>query len=77
MKKTLLSAFLPIVIFSALFAQEKVDMQMTQKIKDEEKNNSQIAMIAHNITDICGPRLTNSPGYNRSLDWISQTLSLW
>ena len=32
--------------------------------KDEEKNNSQVTMIAHNLTDVCGPRLTNSPGYN-------------
>ena len=34
-------------------------------------------MIAHNITDVCGPRLTNSPGYNRALDWITQTLKQW
>jgi hypothetical protein len=48
------------------FCQEKVDLGMMQKIKDEEKNNSQISMIAHNITDVCGPRLTNSPGYKRA-----------
>ena len=52
-------------------------MQMMQKIKDEEKNNSQIEMIAHNLTDVCGPRLTNSPGYNRALDWITQTCKKW
>ncbi len=52
-------------------AQETVDMAMMQKIKDEAKLNSQVAMIAHNITDVCGPRLTNSPGYNCALDWIT------
>jgi hypothetical protein len=62
---------------SILSAQEKVDMQMMQKIRDEEKNNSQVTMIAHNITDVCGARLTNSPGYNRALDWVTQTLKQW
>lgn len=77
MKKMILSSGLLLFFFSALLAQEKVDMLMMQKIKDEEKNNSQITMIAHNITDVCGPRLTNSPGYNRALDWVTQTLQLW
>lgn len=61
----------------AVNAQETVDMQMMQKIKDEEKNNSQIKMIAHNITDVCGPRLTNSPGYNCALDWVTGICKSW
>mgnify|MGYP002368428315 CR=1 FL=1 len=52
-------------------------MAMMQKIKDEEKTNSQIAMIAHNLTDVCGPRLTNSPGYNRALDWVTEICKQW
>lgn len=62
---------------SFLAAQENVDMQMMQQIRDEEKNNSQVAMIAHNITDVCGPRLTNSPGYNRALEWVTKTCKDW
>jgi carboxypeptidase Q len=58
-------------------AQETVDMAMMQKIRDEERTNSQIAMIAHNITDVCGPRLTNSPGYNRALDWVTKLCKEW
>ena len=58
-------------------AQETVDMQMMQKIKDEAKKNSQVAMIAHNLTDVCGPRLTNSPGYNCSLDWLTKICNEW
>ena len=78
MKKTLF----PIVIlfvFSHFVssAQETVDMQMMQKIKDEEKQHSQIEMIAHNLTDVCGPRLTNSPGYKRALDWTTATFKSW
>ena len=66
-----------LLIPSLVFAQEKVDTAMMQKIKEEEKQHSQIEMIAHNITDVCGPRLTNSPGYKRAVAWTSQTLKQW
>ncbi len=66
-----------LAITALAVAQENVDMQMMQKIKDEEKNNSQISMIAHNLTDVCGPRLTNSPGYNRALDWVTGICKQW
>ena len=74
-----LLAFLILFFATTNFAaaQEPVDMAIMQKIKDEAKNNSQIAMIAHNLTDVCGPRLTNSPGYNCSLDWITQICKQW
>lgn len=77
MKRLLISFGLIVICFAISFAQEKVDLSMMQKIKDEEKNNSKITMIAHNLTDVCGPRLTNSPGYNRALDWVTQTLKEW
>lgn len=77
MRKLLLFLTFIVFVFSNLFAQEKVDLAMMQEIKDEEKNNSQVAMIAHHLTDVCGPRLTNSPGYNRALDWVTKTLSSW
>ena len=73
----LLSTLIFIFIISFVVAQETVDMAMMQKIKDEENKNSQIAMIAHNITDVCGPRLTNSPGYNRALDWVTEICKQW
>ncbi len=66
-----------LIVFKTAFCQEKVDLAMMQKIKDEEKTNSQVVMLAHNITDVCGARLTNSPGYNRALDWITATCKQW
>lgn len=77
MNKLLFTACSLFFIVSFTIAQETVDMAMMQKIKDEEKNNSQITMIAHNITDVCGPRLTNSPGYNLGLDWVTATCKQW
>jgi hypothetical protein len=77
MNKNFSTTCLLFLIISFAAAQETVDIQMMQKIKDEEKNNSQVAMIAYNITDVCGPRLTNSPGYNCALDWITETCKKW
>src|SRR3954454_15294745 len=60
-----------------LTAQEPVNMEMMQKLKDEEKQHSQIPFIAHNLTDMTGSRLTNSPGYKRAIDWTVKTLREW
>jgi carboxypeptidase Q len=62
---------------TVLAAQEKVDMQMMQKIKDEEAQHSQIPMLAHYLTDVCGPRITNSPGYRKAVAWTVQTFQQW
>ncbi|MCC7379452.1 MAG: M20/M25/M40 family metallo-hydrolase, partial [Chitinophagaceae bacterium] len=76
--KKLLSTFCIFFAFVLLaFAQETPDLAMMQKIKDEGTNNSQVAMIAYNLTDACGPRLTNSPGYNRALDWATYICNKW
>jgi carboxypeptidase Q len=77
MNKLFSATCLLLLVIQFAAAQETVDMAMMQKIKDEEKNNSQIAMIAHNITDVCGPRLTNSPSYNRALNWVTQICKQW
>ncbi|HMK04937.1 MAG TPA: M20/M25/M40 family metallo-hydrolase [Ferruginibacter sp.] len=75
--RKLLSALIVLFVTSFTYAQEAVDMEMMQRIKDEEKNNSQVTMIAYNLTDVIGPRLTNSPGYNRSLDWLTELCKKW
>ncbi len=70
--------FTLLFISSFAFSQtDKVDMQMMQKIKAEEKDHSQISAIAHNLTDVCGPRLTNSPGYKKAINWVSKTFKEW
>ncbi|MEO5892482.1 MAG: M20/M25/M40 family metallo-hydrolase [Ferruginibacter sp.] len=77
MKQLIVIIFFGGICGNVLTAQEKVNMQVMQQIKDEEKNNSHIELLAHYITDVCGPRLTNSPGYNRALDWITKTFKEW
>jgi hypothetical protein len=48
-----LLAFSLFLSLSFLHAQEeKVDTEMVRKIRDEETNHSQVAMIAHYLTDV-------------------------
>ncbi len=77
MKKIFITALLFTSIFSNLIAQENVNLQVMQKIREEEKTNSQISKIAHLITDVSGPRLTNSPGYQRALNLVTDLCKSW
>ena len=56
---------------------EPVDTAMVAKIREEGMNRSQISMIAHQITDVAGPRLTNSPGYKRAANWAVSQMKQW
>jgi len=74
-------AVIAVILFLSpifLLAQdEKVDMDMVQKIRDEEMNHSQVATIAHYLTDVSGPRLTNSPGYKVAANWCVSEFKSW
>ncbi|GAA0548589.1 M28 family metallopeptidase [Chitinophaga japonensis] len=72
------TAALALLLPCCLRAQETpVDTAMMQKIRTEAFAHSQIPFIAHYMTDVAGPRLTNSPGYLHAARWIVQTLRQW
>ena len=56
-------------------AQEKMDMDMINKIKEEGTKNSRVMDIAFHLTDISGPRLTASPGFMRAATWAKDELT--
>lgn len=56
---------------------DKLDTAMVSKIKDEGMNRSQVMKILGMLTDVHGPRLTNSPGYKRAADYAKSTLEGW
>lgn len=56
---------------------EKIDTTMVSKIKKEGFDNSQVMSILGMLTDVNGPRLTNSPGYKRAADYAKTTLQSW
>ena len=66
------------VVPAFLFSQADVpDAAILQKIRDEALNRSQIPFIAHQLTDVSGARLTNSPGYKRASEWAVKTMKSW
>lgn len=69
----LLALSLPV----AALAQEKVDLSMMQKIREEGLKRSQVMDIAFNLTDKSGNRLTNSEGYMRAANYAKDALTGW
>jgi hypothetical protein len=63
---------------SAQVAQvEKVDLEMMKKIREEGTQRSQVMETLSWLTDVHGPRLTNSPQYNRATEWAKGRLTEW
>jgi carboxypeptidase Q len=56
---------------------EKIDSAIVSRIKKEEINNSSLMDILEKITDVYGPRLTNSPGFKRSAEYALQKFNSW
>src|SRR5688572_25337036 len=75
MKRTFLFSALLLsgMTFQAI-AQETVDAQVTQKIRTEGMDNSKVMQTAFYLTDVSGPRLSNSPGLKRAEEWAVNTL---
>lgn len=69
-------ALLGLIFFPTLL-RAQVDKTMTDRIREEGLKHSQIPFIAHQLTDVSGPRLTNSPGFQRASDWVVRTLQEW
>jgi len=69
MRNILIVIFL--ILGSVLFsqAQEKVDNEITSRFRDEGFNHSQVMEPASMMSDVYGPRLSNSPSYNESVKW--------
>jgi hypothetical protein len=67
--------FLFVSVF--LFAQEKLDLELISKIKNEGINNSKVMDIAFQLTDVNGPRLAGSPGYTKAANWAKSELAKW
>jgi len=70
--------FLLLTCSISVYAQEeKIDLAMMQKIRDEGLNNSKVMDIAFHLTDVSGPRLTNSPGFYRAANWSVSEMKKW
>ena len=75
MKQHLSGRSFAIVILLVLFAvqigaQEKLDLQMVQRIRDEGLVNSKITDFLIYLCDVYGPRLADSPQYIKAGEWV-------
>lgn len=56
---------------------EPVDLDAIHRIKAEGLGNSQVMDTLSWLTDVHGPRLTNSPGMRAAADWAKQRMEEW
>lgn len=56
---------------------DRADLDAIYKIKDEGFNRSKVMETMSYLTDIYGPRLTNSPQMRAAADWAMKTLNEW
>jgi hypothetical protein len=57
--------------------QERLDMGVLARIRDEGLNRSQVDSLGGYLTDVIGPRLTGSSGLRRGQEWAAQTFRGW
>jgi len=72
-----ITIFFLFISLHALAQDEKLDMNMIQKIRQEGLNNSKVMDIAFHLTDGSGNRLTNSPGFFRAANWAIKKKKKW
>jgi carboxypeptidase Q len=73
-KNLLLSLTLVCALSGVLLAQDAPDAAITQKIRDEGLNHSQIMKTAFYLTDVSGPRLSNSTNLKNAQNWAVNQL---
>lgn len=56
-------------------ADEPVDLAAIQQLRSEERNHSKVMDTLFYLTDVNGPRLTNSPNFFAAADWIVRQLT--
>jgi carboxypeptidase Q len=68
-------AALLILLTLPLSAQDHVDLRMVDRIKAEAFDHSKVMETLRNLSDVHGPRLTGSPGFEDAAKWTMGELS--
>ncbi|MCU1336373.1 MAG: peptidase [Bryobacterales bacterium] len=72
-----ISACLVALSLIPIHAEERIDLNVIHKIREEALQNSKVMDHVFQLTDVYGPRLTNSPGYFAAADWVVKQLKEW
>ena len=69
---------LPLVFVAAsAWASDSPDLAVVYRIKQEAFERSQVMQHLFQLTDVHGPRLTNSPGFDEAARWIIDQAKAW
>jgi hypothetical protein len=66
-----------VVLPLAAQAPSQADLYAIYQIKDEGFNRSQVMDIMSYLSDVCGPRLTNSPDIKEAAAWTTGKMNDW
>ena len=58
-------------------AGDKVDLDILAQIKQEAFQNSQVMENLYHISEVYGPRVTNSPNHRAAAEWAMQQMKAW
>jgi hypothetical protein len=73
----LLSALVFASVPGPAHAQERMDLAMTQRIREEGLQRSQALDLYHMLTDVLGARLTASPEHDAAAEWARDQFQAW
>lgn len=72
------SLILFFILRGSVFAQtENIDPAVMTKIRNEGLQNSKVMDIAFHLTELSGPRVSNSPGFMRAANYAMNQLTQW
>lgn len=77
---TVMSAAVAVALVAPLAAQPRQDApdyDALTRIKQEATTNSKVMETLSYLTDVNGPRLTNSPTMHKAAEWAQQQLKAW
>jgi hypothetical protein len=77
MKRHALAVVLFMGALTTLVAQERVNLDVVHRIRQEALQNSRVMDHLFYLTDVNGPRLTNSPGYYKAANWVVGQMKGW
>ncbi|MGH9159420.1 MAG: M20/M25/M40 family metallo-hydrolase [Vicinamibacteraceae bacterium] len=70
-------AVVGLTVVPAAQREERVDYDALYAIKHEAQHSSKVMETLSYLTDVHGPRLTNSPSMRRAAEWARKTLVSW
>ena len=76
-RRALATGLIATLLCVPMLVQSQDGEDLLARIRQEEKNNSQIMKTMHMFTDVYGPRLTGSPNHKAAAEWAVKQMTAW